>query len=209
MRMRRNKSYVAAVSRRQLQKNGREVRKKKRKEKGLEPAQLGDMASSRERRFQGGRFVLSDPHASPTKRSLYKFYYVYLPLLWESVVVCSAIVSVFLVSYQAIYHAGLLWQWVLAYAMDVVYTAYIVYRFLRPFKKRGEPVTNKKKIALNYIRTSFIPDLLSVLPIEVFSFAGSNPIYIAGFLRLNRFIRCYKVFGFLCKFAFVILSKCM
>ena len=161
------------------------------------------MASSRERRFRGGRFTLYDPHASPTKRSLYKFYYVYLPLLWESVVVCSAIVSVFLVSYQAIYHAGLLWQWVLAYAMDVVYFAYVVYRFLRPFKKRGELVTDKKKIALNYIRTSFLPDLLSVLPIEIFSFAGSNPIYITGFLRLNRFIRCYKVFWFLCKFGFI------
>lgn len=156
------------------------------------------MAPSRERRFS-----LSDPHTSPTKRLFYKFCYVYLPLLWEAVVVCSATVSTFIVSYQAIYHAGILWQWVLVYAMDIIYTAYIVYRFVRPFKKRGELVTDKNKIALNYFCTSFLLDLLSVLPLEIFSVVGSNPIYIAGFLRLNRCIRCYKVFGFLCKFAFI------
>lgn len=195
--MRRNESYSAAVSRWPA----KAAAEQKRKEKGPVAAQLGDMAPSRERRFS-----LSDPHTSPTKRLLYKFCYVYLPLLWESVVVCSATVSIFIVSYQAVYHAGLLWQWVVVYAMDIIYTAYIVYRFFRPFKKRGELITDKKKIALNYIRTSFLPDLLSVLPLEIFSFVGSNPIYIAGFLRLNRCIRCYKVWGLLCKFELAILK---
>ena len=157
------------------------------------------MAPSSERRSS-----LSDPHTSSSKRLLYKFRYVYLPLLWESIVACSATVSTFIVSYQAVFHAGLLWQWVLVYAMDIIYTAYIVHRFLRPFKKRGELVTNKKKIALNYIRSSFLPDLLSVLPLEIFSFVSSNPIYIAGFLRLNRCIRCYKVWNLLCKFALIL-----
>ena len=167
--------------------------------KQLETALLGDMAPSKERRFS-----LSDPHNSPAKRLFYKFCYVYLPLLWESIVACSATVSIFIVSYQAIYHAGLLWQWVLVYAMDIIYTAYIVSRFFRPFNKRGELITDRKKIALNYISSSFLPDLLSVIPLEIFSFVSSNPIYIAGFLRLNRCIRCYKVWGLLCKSALIL-----
>jgi hypothetical protein len=152
------------------------------------------MAPSKERHFS-----LSDPHASSIKRLLYKIYYVHLPLLWESLVACSAALSAFTVSYQAIYHAGLQFQWAMIYAADVIYIAYIVYRFFRPFKKRGELITDKKKIALNYIRSAFLPDLLSVIPLEIFSFASSNPIYIAGFLRLNRCIRCYQVWALLCK----------
>lgn len=155
----------------------------------------GKMAPSREHRLS-----FSDPHYSLTKRIMNKILYLYLPFLWEASAACSGIVSTFVVTYQAVYHAGLLWQWVLVYAMDLVYVCYVVYRFFRPFKKRGEVVTSKKKIALNYICTSFFPDLLSILPLEVFSFTASNPVYIAAFLRLNRCIRCYKLWTLLCKF---------
>ena len=188
MRMRRRTRQRASSSCRS------EIDEKKG-ESAQKVAQLGDMAPSK-----GRSFSLSDPHTSPTMRLVYKFGYVYLPLLFESIVAISATVSTFMVIYQAVYHAGLLWQWALIYGMDVIYVAYIVYRFFRPFKKRGELVTDKKKIVMNYIRSSFLPDLLSVIPLEIFSFASTNPIYIAAFLRLNRCIRCYKVWGLLCKF---------
>ena len=152
------------------------------------------MASPKERRFS-----LFDPHASRTKRLLYKCLYVYLPMLWEALVACSGILSTFIVTYQSIYHAGLLWQWVVVYAMDLVYVGYMVYRFFRPFKRRGEIVKSKKKIVLNYIRTTFFFDLLSILPLEIFSVLAANPVYIAAFLRLNRCIRCYKAWTLLCK----------
>ena len=83
--------------------------------------------------------------------------------------------------------------------MDLVYVGYMVYRFFRPFKRRGEIVKSKKKIALNYIRTTFFFDLLSILPLEIFSVLAANPVYIAAFLRLNRCIRCYKAWTLLCK----------
>lgn len=152
------------------------------------------MTPARERRFS-----LSDQHASRSKRLLHKIVFVYLPLLWEAVISFTGIVSTFIVIYQAIFHAGLLWQWTLVYVMDALYIGYIVYRFFRPFKKRGEVIKSKKKIALNYICTSFVPDLLSVLPLEVFAVATPNPVYIAAFLRLNRCIRCYKPWTILCK----------
>ena len=157
-------------------------------------SRLQAMAPSKERRFS-----LSDPDVSIYKRLLYRIWYVYLPLLWETAVACSTIVSTFITSYQAVYHAGLLWQWVLVYAMDLIYITYVVFRFFKPYKRRGEVVTCKKKIALNYIRTSFFPDLLSMIPLEVFSVVSANPIYVAAFLRLNRCIRCYKVWTLLCE----------
>ena len=60
-------------------------------------------------------------------------------------------------------------------------------------------VTGRKEIALKYLKTSFIPDLLSILPLEVFSFFSSNVALTASYLRLNRCIRCYKVWTFLCE----------
>ena len=151
----------------------------------------GDMTTSKERR-------LSNANSIRTNKVLYKIY-AYLPLLWEAVVAFSGIVSAFVIIYQAAFHAGLLWQWALVYSMDAIYIGYIVYRFFRPFKKRGEVVRDRKKIALNYIRTSFLLDLLSVLPFEVFAVATTHPIYIAAFLRLNRCIRFYKPWTLLCK----------
>ena len=150
------------------------------------------MTTTKERRF-------SNPNASRTNRVLYKISYGYLPLIWEAVVAFSGIVSALVIIYQAAFHAGLLWQWALVYSMDVIYIGYMVYRFFRPFKKRGEVVRNRKKIALNYIRTSFFLDLLSVLPLELFALATSHPIYISAFLRLNRCIRFYKPWTLLCK----------
>ena len=165
---------------------------------------VGEMAPSTDRRFS-----LTAPHVSRGKRMLYKVVYLYLPFLWEAVVGCSGVVSTFIVTYQVVYHAGLLWQWVLVYAMDLIYVCYVVYRFFRPFKKRGEVVRSKKRIAMNYICTCFIPDLISVLPLEVFSLAAANPVYIAAFLRLNRCIRCYKPWTFLCKYIIIVTETSM
>lgn len=120
-------------------------------------------------------------------------------LMWEIVVAVSVILSIFLVTFQAVFHASLVWQWVLIYALDVLYVVSIVMRFVTGYKKRGVLVTERRKIALHYLKTYFIPDLLSVLPLEIFAFASADAILVAAFLRLNRCIRCYRVWTFLSK----------
>ena len=122
---------------------------------------------------------------------------LWVALIWDCIISLSIIPSTFLVIFQLTFDAGLLWQWAIVYIMDLLYCAHIALRFVRGYQKKGEVITNKKKIALNYICTSFFPDLISVLPLEVFCVAAGNYVYVAAFLRLNRCIRWYRVWTFL------------
>ena len=124
----------------------------------------------------------------------------YVPYIWDVIVVLSIIPSSFLVTFQVFYNAGIPWQWSIVYITDLIYIASIVVQFLRSYRKRGVEITSKKKIALHYVCRSFFPDLISVLPLELFCFIAPNTTYISAFLRLNRCIRCYKVWTFLCEF---------
>lgn len=96
-------------------------------------------------------------------------------------------------TFQAAFHADIAWQWGVIYALDVLYALSIVLRFFSGYQERGVQVSDRRKIALHYLKTSFAPELLSVLPIEVFSFAASEPIWAAAIMRLNRCIRGYRV----------------
>ncbi len=118
--------------------------------------------------------------------------------LWDVIVVISVLPSIFLVTFQAFYSADILWHWPIIYVTDAVYLVNIVATFFRSFKRRGVKITSKNDIAVNYFCSSFFPDLASVLPLELFSFAASNVIYAGSLLRLNRCIRCYKPWTFLC-----------
>ena len=150
------------------------------------------MESSRDRRRSSPLF---DPNRSFIKKHLNKFYNSYFLFIWKCIVAFSATVSTFSVSYQAAFNAALVWQWVLVYAMDAIYLAYILYNCLAKEKRKAFP---------GYARTFFIPDLVSILPLELLSLLlgpvfNINPYYSAGFLRLNRCIRCYKTWLLLCK----------
>ncbi len=120
--------------------------------------------------------------------------------IWDVIVVVSTLPSIFFVTFQAFYNAGIQWQWIIIYIADIVYIVSIVVTFFRSFMKKGVKITSKKEIALHYIRTSLLPDIVSVLPLELFCFAASNVLYAATLLRLNRCIRCYKPWAFLCEF---------
>jgi len=122
-----------------------------------------------------------------------------IKLIWEVVVAASVVPSIFLVTFQAVFNANLIWQWVLIYALDVLYVVSIVLRFMTGYKERGVTVAEQRRIALHYLKTFLIPDLLSVIPLELFAFASADTVCIAAFLRLNRCIRCYKVWTFLGK----------
>ena len=114
-------------------------------------------------------------------------------MAWETLVVSSIVPSFLLVTFQAAFHADIAWQWGIIYALDVLYALSIVLRFFSGYQERGVQVSDRKKIALHYLKTSFAPELLSVLPVEVFSFAASEPVWAAAVMRLNRCLRCYRV----------------
>ena len=121
-------------------------------------------------------------------------------LLWDTSVVISIIFSTFFVTYQAIFNASLIWQWPIIYVGDVIYIIYMVFKFYRSYTdSRGQVIINRRTIVF---RTSFLLDLISIIPFEITAVVGNfdDLNYMVAVLRLNRFIRLYRVWMFLCKY---------
>lgn len=118
---------------------------------------------------------------------------------WETLVAASIFVSIMLVIFQVAFDAGIVWQWLVAYVADALFIASMIVRFLTGYMKRGVLVTERKLVVLHYLKRSFAVDLLSVLPFEVFALMTpgdlerGETLVLAAFLRLNRCIRCYRV----------------
>ena len=134
-------------------------------------------------------------------RSLFKL--AMLQTAWETLVAASIVPSIVLVVFQAVFDAGIVWQWIVIYIADALFIASMLARFLTGYKERGALVTNRKLVVLNYLKRSFSVDLLSVLPLEVFAFIATGgheeTLALAAILRVNRCIRCYRVWTFICK----------
>ena len=121
--------------------------------------------------------------------------------VWEALVAVSVVPSVFFVVFQAAFDAGSIWQWVLIYVADTLFVASMVSRFLTGYVERGVLVTDRRSVVLHYLKRSFSADLASVLPLEVFAFAATGSreetLALAAILRLNRCVRCYRVWNFI------------
>ena len=141
---------------------------------------------------------------SPGGHKLWKSFKHHAVYFWDVIVALSTIPSIFFVTFQVFYNADIPWQLSIIYLTDLIYLVSIVVTFFRSYTKKGVEITSKKKIALHYISTTFFLDFISILPFEVFCFAASNVLFVSALLRLNRCIRCYKVWTFLSKFAFTI-----
>ena len=58
-------------------------------------------------------------------------------LLLQTSVAFSVMVSVLLVTFQAAFHSGIVWQWCVIYTMDLFYVAYIVSKFFTTYSTKG------------------------------------------------------------------------
>jgi hypothetical protein len=123
-------------------------------------------------------------------------------LIWDTLVAVSVIPSTFFVTYQAIFNASLVWQWPFIYGGDVIYITSMAVNFFKSFtNSRGQLVTNGRVIVLTYLRTSFFYDFVSIIPFEVIAVLGGldDLDFMVAVMRLNRLVRLYKVWIFLCK----------
>lgn len=120
---------------------------------------------------------------------------------WEALVVASIVPTILLVVFQVAFDAEIVWQWVVIYSADALFIASIVARFLTGYMKRGVLVTDRKMVVLNYLKRSFFVDLFTVVPLEIFAFAATGSreevLVVAAYLRLNRCVRCYRVWTFI------------
>ena len=121
----------------------------------------------------------------------------------EAVVALSILPSIGLVIFQAAFDAGIFWQWAIIYVIDVLYVASMCVNSVAGYVKRGVLVTQWRKVVLHYLTRGFVPDVISVLPIEFLALAAAGfteqGLTWAAILRLNRCIRCYRVWFYLGK----------
>ena len=91
--------------------------------------------------------------------------------LWETLVAVTTVMSVTLVTIQAAFDASAVWQIVLLYLFDCIYIVAILLRFLTGYEEKGVAVTNHRKIAIRYLKSTLVLDLISVVPLELTSLA--------------------------------------
>ena len=119
---------------------------------------------------------------------------------WDAIVSLSTIPSTVLVVFQAAFDASVIWQWVAIYATDVLFLLSMCVNFFSGYVKRGVVVTKRRDVAVHYLTRTFIPDFISILPMEflVLGLIGYTQAGLtwAAILRLNRGMRCYRVWYF-------------
>jgi hypothetical protein len=123
---------------------------------------------------------------------------------WECVVACAILVSCVLGIFMATLQSTAVSAWVAVYMVDVINVVDIIQRFFLTYKdKRGIPITDRKAILRNYMKTGFGLDLLSVLPLEgslilLPHLSATNQLF--SVFRLNRLVRFWRVLNLFGKF---------
>ncbi|XP_050551631.1 uncharacterized protein LOC118273282 [Spodoptera frugiperda] len=136
-------------------------------------------------------------HSGPpprTKTSVMKYiYFQEGAVLFFLVFICMG--CIYLDLYNAGFEDNSTWLLITLYSLDVCFYLKIFTQHAFPFLV---PSKSLKKIMLpirrQYFRREFKYDLISVLPIELFTFAGGR----FAILRLNRMLRIVTVYKCLC-----------
>jgi len=106
--------------------------------------------------------------------------------------------SYLFVWFQAAIDASISWHLATIYVLDFIYLLYVLSQFITSYKDKGKTVKDFKKIGKQVLKIITL-DILSLLPLEIFSFVASKPTLAAAYLRLNRSLRFFRVYKFLSK----------
>lgn len=118
-------------------------------------------------------------------------------LVLDLVVLTTVVCSYLAVCYQAAFNSSLTWLLVLFYVCDALYFLYVLARFVVGYKDRGVVVRSVRKSAVRQLKSTFTVDALSLLPLELLALAAGDAAFtVAALLRLNRVLRCYRLFSF-------------
>ena len=110
--------------------------------------------------------------------------------------------TLFVVGYDAAFDASRsAWHYTIIYLGDLMYLINTVLYFLTAIKDNGKVIQDRNVIQKKNLNIYFVVDVVSLLPLEIFGFASSTPLYAAALLRLNRVLRIIRVTHFLSKWA--------
>ena len=121
-----------------------------------------------------------------------------LVFIWDSLQCAAIHASYIFVWFQAAIDASVSWHLATIYLLDLLYLLYMFSQFITSYKDKGRTVKSYKKIGKQVMKV-IVLDILSLLPLEVFSFLSSQQLVVAAYFRLNRSLRFFRVYKFFSK----------
>ena len=118
---------------------------------------------------------------------------------WETVSTICIFLTCLVVPFQASFDSQRLILWAFAYAFDALYLVEVSLRFFVGYFSKGTLITDRSLIRRHYLRGMFIPDILTLLPLDLLTFGIGTHLrwhQTLTVLRLNRILRVLRLLSF-------------
>ena len=122
---------------------------------------------------------------------------------WEIVSSIRIFLTCLIVPFQASFDSQSSSLWVLAYIFDVLYLVDVLLRFFVGYFSKGTLITDRSLIRHRYLRGMFIPDILTLVPLDLLAFGVGTHLrwhQTLSLLRLNRILRVFRLLSFFGRF---------
>eukprot|EP01137_Pigoraptor_chileana_P029513 Opistho-2@14839 len=116
---------------------------------------------------------------------------------WEMLMVCFITITCILDPYKVAFDFTGVGGWAVLYLLDFFFLVDMFLQFHMAFMQEGFLETDSREMAVNYLRTHFTIDTLSVFPIEFIAFAFPGyELRVLAICRLNRLLRVYRLVAY-------------
>lgn len=129
---------------------------------------------------------------------------------WETVnSICTFLTCLF-VPFQASFDSRSSALWAFAYIFDVLFLVDVLLRFRVGYFNKGTLITDQALIRRRYLLGKFIPDLLTLIPLDLLAFGVGTHLrwhQTLSLLRLNRILRVHRLISFFGKLPLLLKSS--
>ena len=118
---------------------------------------------------------------------------------WEIICSICIFLTCLIVPFQASFDSQNSMRWVFTYFFDVLYLVDVSLRFFVGYFSKGTLITDRSLIRRRYLRGMFIPDLLTLIPLDLLAFGVGTHLrwhQTLTLLRLNRILRVLRLLSF-------------
>ncbi|KAK7130607.1 hypothetical protein R3I94_015923 [Phoxinus phoxinus] len=116
--------------------------------------------------------------------------------VWNAFISLTCLAAVTVALYELFFNSTVTALIFTRYCLDLIFVLNIISRFYIGYETHGVVITDPKRARKKYLRTWFLLDLLSVLPLETFKIAASG----LRFMNANRCLRVFRLFGMISSF---------
>ncbi|XP_050966558.1 uncharacterized protein LOC127165725 [Labeo rohita] len=119
---------------------------------------------------------------------------------WNAFISITCLASVTLSLYELFFNSTVPGIIFTRYSLDLIFIFNIISRFYIGYETHGVVITDPKKVRKKYLRTWFLLDLLSVLPLETITVALPK-LKFMRYAYANRCLRVFRMFGIISMFS--------